>query len=49
MPVVRRLEIDGVPLLYPRRLAKQLRQPGELGAEEIGRIVEALAQRFSPA
>lgn len=49
MPVVRRLEIDGVPLFYPRRLAKQLRQPGELGAEEIGRIVAALAQRFPPA
>jgi hypothetical protein len=49
MPVVRRLEIDGVPLFYPRRLAKQLRQPGELRAEEIGRIVGALAQRFPPA
>jgi hypothetical protein len=49
MPVVRRLEIDGVPLLYPKRLAKQLRQPGESNAEEIGRIVAALAQRFPPA
>lgn len=49
MPVVRRLEIDGVPLLYPRRLAKQLRQPGELSAEEISRIAEALAQRFPSA
>jgi hypothetical protein len=49
MPVVRRLEIDGVPLLYPRRLAKQLRQPGELSAGEIGRIVGTLTQRFPPA
>ena len=49
MPVVRRLEIDGVPLLYPRRLAKQLRQPGELSAGEIGQIVASLARRFPPA
>ena len=49
MPVVRRLEIDGVPLLYARRLAKQLNQPGELGDEETRRIVEALARRFPPA
>jgi hypothetical protein len=49
IPMVRRLEIDGVPLLYPKRLAKQLRQPGELSAEEIGRIVATLAQRFPPA
>ena len=41
--------IAGVPLLYPRRLAKQLRQPGELSAEKIGRIVGALAQRFPSA
>lgn len=49
MPVMRRLEIDGVPLLYPRRLAKQLRQPGQLSAKEIGRIVGTLAQRFPAA
>jgi hypothetical protein len=49
MPVVRRLEIEGVPLLYPRRLAKQLSQPGDLDDNQIHRIAEALAQRFPPA
>ena len=49
MPVFRRLEIGGVPLLFPKQLAKQLRQPGELGKEEIRQVVEELARRFPPA
>jgi hypothetical protein len=43
------LTIAESPLLYPRRLAKRLNQPGALGAEEILVVAEALAELFPVA
>ncbi len=49
LPLLRTLRIKDYPLLYPRRLAKLLRQEGELGAEQRRLVAEALAERFPPA
>ncbi len=49
MPLLRKLSIDGYPLLYPRKLAKWLNRPGELGGEEMRAIAEALARALPPA
>lgn len=49
MPLLRKLSIGGYPLLYPRRLAKLLNGPGELGAEQMRVMAAALAQRFPSA
>jgi hypothetical protein len=46
IPLVRKLSIRGHPLLYPRRLAKLLNEPGELGHEQIHSLAEALARQF---
>ncbi len=49
MPLLRKLSIDGYPLLYPRRLARWLNRPGELGDEEMRAIAAALARALPPA
>jgi hypothetical protein len=49
IPLVRTLRIDDLELLYPRRLAKRLNQPGTLDAGQIEVIAEALAELFPPA
>lgn len=49
LPLLRTLRIKDYPLLYPRKLAKLLRQEGDLGAEQMRVIAEALADRFPPA
>ena len=49
LPLLRTLRIKEYPLLFPRRLAKQLNQPGELGLEQMRLVAEALAQRFPAA
>lgn len=49
LPLFRTLRIQGYPLLLPRKLAKLLKQPGELGTEELHRIAAALAEQFPSA
>lgn len=49
LPVVRTLKIDGFPLYYLRRLAKQLNRSGPLTLEQAARIRDELAQRLPPA
>lgn len=49
IPLLRTLSIKGYPLLYPRKLAKGLKQPGELSLEQMRLVAEALAGQFPPA
>lgn len=49
LPLLRALAVSDVPLLSPRRLAKQLNQAGELSGEEALVIAEALAELFPAA
>jgi hypothetical protein len=49
LPLLRTLSVSGYPLLYPRKLAKRLKQPGELSAEQMRLVAEALAHAFQPA
>lgn len=49
IPLLRTLEIDGFPLFYPRRLSKQLKRPGPLGAEQIAVLAEVLVELFPAA
>jgi hypothetical protein len=49
MPLLRRLSVNGYPVLYPRRLAKRLNQPGDLGNKDALVIAEALAELFPVA
>ncbi len=48
-PLLRKLSLDGYPLLYPRQLAKLLNRPGGLGADEIRELAEALAAALPQA
>jgi hypothetical protein len=49
LPVMRTLKINGCPLYYSRRLAKQLNQPGALTREEAEPICDQLARQLPPA
>ena len=49
LPLLRTLRIDDFPLLSPRRLAKQLNQPGALEKDEALVTTEALAELFPAA
>jgi Nuclease-related domain len=49
MPSLRRLSVGGYPLVYPRRLAKRLNRPGELGPELMRLVAAELSQRFPSA
>lgn len=49
LPLLRTLSIQGYPLLYPRKLAKRLNEPGELGLEQMRHLAELLAQRLPTA
>jgi hypothetical protein len=49
IPLLRTLAVSGFPLLYPRRLAKRLNQPGALGGDEALVVAEALATLFPAA
>ena len=49
IPVLRTLKVRGYPLYVPRKLAKRLNQPGELGPDRIQAMTEALAERFPSA
>jgi hypothetical protein len=49
LPLLRTLSVSGYPLLYPRKLAKRLKQPGELDADRIRLVADALAHAFQPA
>lgn len=49
LPLLRKLSVSGYPLLYPRKLAKRLKEPGELSAEQMRLVAEALAHTFQPA
>jgi hypothetical protein len=49
LPLLRKLSIDGYRLLYPKALANWLDQPGELGAEEMRALAEALARALPSA
>ena len=49
LPLLRTLTINGYPLLYPRKLAKRLKQSGELSAEQMRLVAEALARGLPAA
>lgn len=49
VPLLRTLSINGHPLFHPRKLAKRLNEPGELGPERIRMVAEALARHFPAA
>jgi hypothetical protein len=49
IPLIRTLQINDFQLLHPRRLTKRLNRPGELGADRIELIAEALVELFPPA
>jgi hypothetical protein len=49
LPLLRTLRIKGFPLLFPKRLARLLRQPGELSPEQMHLIAESLAHQFPAA
>ena len=49
LPIMRTLKINGFPLYYLRRLAKQLNRPGGVTGDEAAAICSALAHRLSPA
>lgn len=49
MPLLRSLSVNDHPLLHPRRLAKRLNGPGDLGNEDVLVIAEALAELFPVA
>ncbi len=49
IPLLRTLSVSGFPLLYPRRLAKRLNQPGALGSDEALVVGEALSTLFPAA
>jgi hypothetical protein len=46
---LRRLELEGVVLAGPRRVANLARRPGALGQEEVQRLLYALAGVLAPA
>jgi hypothetical protein len=49
IPTFRTLKVDGIPLFYPRKLAKRLRRPGPLGDEQVAVLTEALVELFPKA
>jgi hypothetical protein len=49
LPLLRTLKINGYPLFYPRRLAKQLNASGPLMPERARTLTAQLAQRFPAA
>jgi hypothetical protein len=49
LPLLWTLTISGYSLLYPRKLTKRLKQPGELSAEQMRLVAEGLAQKFLAA
>lgn len=49
LPVLRTLKVNGVPLYYPRRLARRLNCEGSLTGSEADRVLFALAERLRPA
>ncbi len=46
LPLIRTLTVKGYPLLYPKRVAKRLNAPGDLGPDHIHAIASQLAERF---
>jgi hypothetical protein len=49
LPLLRRLSFSGYPLLYPRQLAKQLSQPGNVTVERINELARQVAVSFPSA
>jgi hypothetical protein len=49
LPWLRRLELDGVMLDGPKRVAKLARRPGSLGEADVQDVLYALAKVLSPA
>jgi Nuclease-related domain len=49
VPLAGNLRIKGIPLCFPRRLAKRLNEPGELVGDQAQLVAEALAHEFRPA
>jgi len=49
LPLLHTLSVSGYPLLYPRKLAKRLKQSGETCAEQRRLVAEALAREFPAA
>lgn len=46
LPLLRTLTINGIPLLYPRRLSKRLNAPGALSADSRYEVAGLLATSF---
>jgi hypothetical protein len=49
LPLLRRLELEGVIIAGPRRVAKLARRPGPLGEDEVQRLLYTLASVLAPA
>lgn len=49
LPLLRTLQIEDIPLFYPRKLSKQLNRPGELSAQSRQEVAELLAGSFPQA
>lgn len=49
LPLFKTLQMNGYPLLYPRRLIKRLNAPGPLSPEQVREIHSALAARLPAA
>jgi hypothetical protein len=49
LPVLRTLRINGYPLYYPRRLARQLNRPGPLSPDRARALRNELCARLPPA
>jgi hypothetical protein len=49
LPVLRKLNFNGFPLLYPKPLAKHLNSPGPLTPARVRQLAAALATRFPSA
>jgi hypothetical protein len=49
LPLIRTLTFNGYPLLYPKRLAKRINEPGPLAQEHVHELARALAAHFRAA
>lgn len=49
LPLLRTLNIDGIPLFYPRRLSKRLNSPGALTTVSLQEVAQLLAGHFPSA
>ena len=49
LPLLSRLELHGVVVAGPRRIAKLLKEPGSISPHDITEIADTLEHRLPPA